>query len=275
MTNVKNAHDVNYLAGQIILSLKTERGKDKIYILVEGLNDRKVYKELFNNEKVRIEQANGKPHILLALDVLNKKTKQVIGICDADFYHLSKDSSQICNLFFTDYHDIEMTMLSVDDVLSSVLIKYDLQDEAQEILQKALENATFIGYIRWFNEEHKVGLRFSGLGLGNFVVQGDRNACLDRRNYLLELNKRSKDITKDISDSDIDNFKTDHYTDDIFNLCNGRDVVTIIALMIGKSTSYKKICAELRQSFNVEHFRKTRLYSDILRWQAETGFIIL
>jgi hypothetical protein len=202
----------------------------------------------------------------------------VIGICDADFNHLENKSPSIGNLFFTDYHDIEMTMLSFDDVLTNVLTEYELQNDMRDIRKKALDIARFIGYIRWFNETNRMNLDFDRFRPHTFIMSGDSNFYLNKDKYLLALNKRSKDKSRDVTHDDINNFEKNHYTNDIFNLCNGHDVTNVIALMIKKiekTITDDIFCAGLRQSFNFGHFRKTRLYADIFEWQGKTGLIVL
>jgi hypothetical protein len=261
---------------QIILSLNSDIGNDIVYILVEGRDDCKIYIKLFDEKNVNIEYVpGGKGSVSAALNELNKRTKQIIGICDADFNHLQKTLSPIHNLFFTDFHDIEITMLSFNGVLSNTLTEYRLQENINEILQVALEEAKVIGYIRWLNEIEIIKLNFDGLGLGRFIVPHDINAKLNLNDYINALDKRSKNKTKTLTFVDIKHFIQNYNTDDIFNLCNGHDVTAIIALMLDKKTSHDQFCSVLRASFNFQYFSKTKLYADILGWQTHYGFFVL
>jgi hypothetical protein len=271
MTNLKNAPNINTISGVIKSAFSTKRGRKKVFILVEGIDDRKVYPKFFDATKVKFVSTGGKKKLLAALEKSKQITKRVIGICDADFNHLENKSPSIENLFFTDYHDIEMTMLSFDDVVINVLTEYELADDMREIREKAIEKVNFIGYIRWFNETNMAKLDFYGLGLHNFIKSGDYNAYLDSDKYLLVLNKRSKNKLRDITTDDITNFQKEHHTDDVFNLCNGHDVTAIIALMIGdaKSQDKNRFCERLRLSFNSHHFRKTKLYANISEWETQ------
>jgi len=260
---------------QIILSLNSDIGKDLVYILVEGINDCKTYRRLFYQNKTNIEYVNGKGQVSIALNELNNITKQVIGICDADFCHLEKNLPNIHDLFFTDFHDIEMTMLSIDGVLNDVLIECELQNSTEEILQKALEEAQIIGYVRWLNQVDKIKLRFEGLGLGGFVAPHDINAHLDIEAYLYALNKRSNNKTKEVTSIDIKIFFHKNNTLDFYNLCNGHDVTAVIALIVGSKISHEHFCTILRASFNTNYFSKTILYENIKKWQNKYGFAIL
>jgi hypothetical protein len=116
---------------QIIMSLNSDVGRNLVYILVEGPDDCRIYPKFFDESKSSIEYVGGgKEQVLIALEELNKNTLQVLGVCDADFAHLEKKSQMITNLFLTDYHDIEMTMLSFQDVLENIFVEYRLQNQA-------------------------------------------------------------------------------------------------------------------------------------------------
>lgn len=101
----------------IRLSLNTPKGSQTIWVLVEGEDDCKIYPKFFDQTKSKVEYINGgKERLMTALKVLSQETNQVIGIRDADFLHLEKLPIPSLPLFYTDYHDIEMTMLSFEGV---------------------------------------------------------------------------------------------------------------------------------------------------------------
>jgi len=260
---------------QIIFSLNSEEGKNLVYVLVEGKDDCKVYAKLFDTKMTNIEYVHGKGSVSVALNELNNITGQIIGVCDADFNHLRNTLPPIHNLFFTDYHDIEMTMLSFNEVLNNVLTEYGLQENTQAILQKALEETKIIGYLRWFNEIDIIKLDFDGLGLGRFIVPHDIDIQLNINDYLDALNKRSNNKIRTLTVADIKHFIQNNNTNDLFNLCNGHDVTTLIALIINKNISQKHFCSVLRASFNIRYFQKTELYANILKWQTHYRFSVL
>jgi len=274
--NLQNSLSAIDTIDQIRLSINSDLGKNMVYVLVEGTNDCKIYPKFFDKNKTSVEYVHGgKGQVLIALNELNKITKQVISICDADFNHLQNIVPYTNNLFFTDYHDIEMTMLFIDGVLNDALTEYKLQNNSSAILRKALEEAQIIGYIRWHNEIDVIKLDFKGMGLGHFVMPHDINAHLDVDIYLNALNKRSKNKTKVITCTEVNNFILTHNTDGLFNLCNGQDVTALISLIIGSGISHENFCSILRASFNINYFRKTKLYANILKWQTDHGFLIL
>jgi hypothetical protein len=273
---VKNSLGSEDFIDQIILSLNHDDGRSLVYILVEGVYDRRLYPKFFDEGKASVECVGTKEHVCEVLARLNNKTtKKAIGICDADFNHLQNMSPHIQNLYFTDFHDIEMTMLSIDGVLNDALTEYGLQNNVSTILQKALGETQIIGYIRLLNQIDVIKLDFGRMGLGKFITPHNIDAHLDIDAYLCALNKRSNNKTRALTSADITLFIQKCKGMDLFNLCNGHDVTTLIALIIGKSTSPENFCAVLRASFNIHYFSRTKLYADILKWQIKHGFTIL
>jgi len=119
----------NDKANDIRLSLNTPSGSKIVWVLVEGEDDGKIYPKFFDTSKAKVEYVNGKTSLIEALEILTQETKQVVGIADADFLHLNKLYPQVKNLFYTDYHDIEMTMLSFEDVRDNLLTEYFMLEE--------------------------------------------------------------------------------------------------------------------------------------------------
>ena len=263
----------------IRLSLNSDEGSKIVWILVEGEDDCKIYPKFFDETKAKVEFVNGgKGQLMIALNILNQETKQVIGIQDADFLHLDKKYPPITNLFFTDFHDIEITMLNFDGVLCNLLTEYRMQDKKDAVWQNVLHEASFVGYVRWYNETMKCsdenfkGLNFRGIGYGDYL-----DGCkitLNRQHFLDKLNERT-DREETVTKDDIENFIAQHRTTDVLNLCNGHDVTKMLSLIIGSRLSYKQLGKHIRLSFQLNHFEKTELCAKIYNWQSHNGYKIL
>jgi hypothetical protein len=261
----------------IRLSLNNPAGCSIIWILVEGEDDCKIYPKFFNGTNARVEFVNGgKEQLTIVLNTLTKETKQVIGIQDADFLHLEKNYPAVTNLFYTDYHDIEITMLSFDDVIYNLFTEYRMQDKRNDTWRNILQESSYIAYIRWYNEKKKCKILFSGLKYGsNLTEVSDGKISLKIPNLLRELNIRSKHKTEELTDENIDSFIDGNKTDDLLNLCNGHDVTALLSLIVGGQVSHTEFCRHLRLSFTILHFSQTKLYSEIVGWQTRYGYSIL
>ncbi|GHU40812.1 hypothetical protein FACS1894190_08150 [Spirochaetia bacterium] len=278
--SLKDCTDAKDKIDEISLALKHEGGKKYIYVLVEGDYDRRIYEKFFNASTSKVEfVSGGKGQVIIVLQNLSN-TGHVIGICDADFKHLEHNYPAISELFLTDQHDIEMTMISFDDVLTNALTEYHLQTQMISIKQNAIQEAVFIGYVRWFNEKNACEVVFKGLGLYNFTSSIDgKNIIMNNTGLLTELNKRQKNKTVVMTYQIIANFINSNTVNDYLLLCNGHDVVKILASIINLSftpkISNKDFEKSLRHSFLLTHFHKTKMYSNIFAWQSSKGVTIL
>ena len=261
----------------IRLSLRSDVGSKIVWILVEGEDDCKIYPQFFEEKKTKVEFVNGgKGQLSIALNTLSVETEQVIGIQDADFLHLEKSYPVIKNLFYTDYHDVEIMMLSFDNVICNLFSEYCLTERREDIWQNVLQEASQVAYIRWFNEKNNCKIRFSGLKYGDNLTEIENGKLSVKYQDLLQiLNERSKNKTQLLTNENIDVFITTNRTDDLLNLCNGHDVTALLSLIIGGQVSHREFCRHLRLSFTIQHFSQTKLYSDILNWQINHGYAIL
>jgi hypothetical protein len=274
-----NSLDVNFTVDDIISSLNSPMGQRCFYIMLEGQDDCMVYPKFFDGEEKTIVEyvyGDGKGRVLRALELLKGKTKRVLGICDADFRHLEQDYPAMPNLFFTDCHDIEMTMLKDNKTLINAFTEYLVQDKAKEILQTAIDALIFAGYTRWYNDKNKTGLKFKKLSIASYY----KTKIFDSSSFLDKLNERSPNEKACISVDDINDFETINKTTDYFNLCNGHDVVSLIVAIIqtyphNKTISKEGFCSVLRASFTLDSFKKTKLYATISKWQEKNGYNIL
>lgn len=265
----------NDKANDIRLSLNTPSGSKIVWVLVEGEDDGKIYPKFFDASKAKVEYVNGKTSLIEALEILTQETKQVVGIADADFLHLNKLYPRVKNLFYTDYHDIEMTMLSFEDVRNNLLTEYQLQDKQQIIWQNVLEEASYIGYIRWYNDINDNKINFSGIGYGKIADLVDEKLKLQKPLLLDELNQRSPNKERILTDETVNTFIETNSTDDSMNLCSGHDVAAFLSLIIGSRTTPKGVETALRLSFNIQHFSKTKLYKQLQEWQNQNSFQII
>ena len=274
--NLQGCSNPRDAVGQIHLSLNSPIGKSLVYILVEGTYDCRLYSKFFNTQNASIEfVGGGKGQVINALELLKNITQKVFGICDADFRHIENDCSNISNLFFTDCHDIEMTMLHTAGVLQNVLAVYNEAKNTEVIMNKALELADFPAYTRFYNEKQSVKIDFSRVKLGDVITPHGITATLNAPEYIQKLNSRSRNKTRTITDHEIREFMAATPIEDKFNLCNGHDVTEIVALMLGGKTDHKNFCLNIQISFKYDDFKKTRLYTGILAWQSDNSYNVL
>ena len=251
-----------------------------VFILLEGDSDIKLYRKLFNEKSTKIfSLPGGKNSLERGLAELFEKFPLVIGIRDADFFHLEKKSAMVANLFLTDHHDMEMVMVASDDTFGSVAFEYfDHNSEKHVDLRSQLLSATsFVGYLRWFNELNDAAFIFMNFPFGEFY--NHKSMEFDEVGFIHMLLKRSPDAKiKDVAYilEQVNCLREiDH---ELFQLCNGHDFIKVMALQTKnnarKGVDHEQISSAFRMAFSIQHFRNTKLFLDTSTWAASQSVTI-
>ena len=266
---------------EIRLLIKHPQNKNKVFILLEGKTDIKLFRKIFSNDYTDVSSLNGKDKVIKALETLHSENfTQVIGIKDADFEYLDTTPS-INNLFLTDYHDMEIEMVE-SDALNSIINEFS-SNECHSLLLNNLKNNMYdisleIGYARWHNEKEKTKngnhiLRFDGLNFNNFINVEKCKISFKMDIFLDTLLKHSNNTS--ISDlelkSEINKLKV--LSKNKLQISNGHDLTKLISMLFSikdncdKSNINKdKIEESLRLSYNIEYFKNTKLFDNLNNW---------
>jgi hypothetical protein len=273
MENNSSPHRTrNYqgIVNAVLIYLRAPTTSAQAAVLVEGPDDAKIYRKFLNQNTARIFACGGKDDLQRALPELSAKTEYVLGIRDADFYHLENVEPEYPNLFLTDYHDIEMTILYFEEVRRALFSEYYRGNNFAGIdlvWDATVKKASFVGYIRWFNEKNDYKIVFDGLFYRTDYGDDIEQLLLD------QLNEQSPDKKVSIAKETINDFIINHRTDDIFNLCNGHDVTALLVRALNINS--KQLATALRLSFHHEQFVRTDLYQKLLAWQTHHSMAVL
>jgi hypothetical protein len=281
-STLKSNLDATYTINLFRLSQNSPAGQGLIWVFVEGDDDCKIYPKFFQPDKCKIEQVHGGcVQLEKALSELQEYTDIVIGIRDADFCHLLNNYSNLPNLFYTDCHDIEMTIIRNDTAFTNIFFEYHLQTESINIRQNILEEASFVGYIRYYNEINNCSINFEGLSFGNICTRNLNNKLRLQKNDLIQmLNLRSPDKTCEILEDVLNQFIQSSNVTDLYQLVNGHDFIKLLQCRINfiitqQKVSDKVVAKSLRASYQIEHFRNTQLYNQLVSWQNSHGYDII
>lgn len=195
MASLRECVESQDLKAEIRLSLRSKPGRDKIWILVEGIDDEKVYSKFFRKDRVKIKEVPGSCLMIeTVVPELNDESGQVIGIKDADFIRLHGETVLHGAIFITDQHDLEMMMLKSDRVLENIDAEYSPGVDIFDIRNEILNQASFIGYIRWFNDTNQLQICFKGISHGSFY---DGDGGYKKEECVSDLNLRSSNKTRE------------------------------------------------------------------------------
>jgi hypothetical protein len=266
----------NYIANQIRL-LRTQSQYTGSFLIAEGDTDARVWKNLVNSTKCRVENAQNKDNAVKVLNILEQDNfAGVLAVVDADFDILEGSLPFSQNLLFTDTHDLE-TMLLKSPALEKVLLEHGseakINNFAKDIRQTLLESAEVIGYLRWASLKFNYCLKFEGLAFNKFV--DDKTLALNESQFIQTVKNNSQKPGLDEPEirANMDSLKTD--TQDMWYICCGHDMIAILSIALCKalgSCNSKEVEPNvlekyLRVAYESAHFRETKLYRSIQTWE--------
>ena len=283
MTSIRDSETLNTKLSEIRLSIKHPKNKGKVFIILEGNTDIKLFRKLFSSEYTDTTGIQGKDNVEEALIILEQEEYiKIFGIVDADFSHLEKGYKDIPNIFLTDHHDGEVMMIN-SPALNSVVCELSsekcLEILVENIKSNIFECASYIGYSRWFHEKEsklteKYILKFDGLDFKKFITIKKCQIFFDKNKFLDTIIEYStqKDLTANDLSNKIKNLK--QKSEDYLQICNGHDLTKLLSLILFGNINQKKVESSLRIAFNIEYFKETYLYKNIREWATENNYQI-
>jgi len=266
----------NAVVNDIRLEIRHPSGRDKVWMVVEGIDDQRLFNKFFDRKHVQIKISHGGVSMVKPIvDILLKETTRILGIRDADFLHLEQNSrTPEPHIFLTDYHDIEMMLLACDKAYQSVYAAYcDNKKEPELLRENILKSIAFIGGLKWLNISGVLGLCFEDLGLAGFF-DGEK-ILLDEEKYLFVVMQRSKKKKREVLKEEVMEKIKD--INDFLNLCNGHDFQKALALYINAHSDKAKIKEDaISKAFQVayrfEDFQESELFKQLKVWADNQGF---
>lgn len=264
---------------ELRLDIAHPKSKGKVFVLLEGESDVKLYRKLFNNDICKIETIpGGKISLEKGLEVLNDIYQLIIGIRDADFLHLEGKKSQFPNLFLTDYHDYEIMMASESQCHCSIFVEHTAinANEHNTTFERLLNSIRFLGYFRWYNEIENLEFNFKGLEINQLFNK--TTFTIDENTLIKKVverspNAKNKDLEQ-VFDAVQQLYDTKH---DLSQVCNGHDFMKVMAHFCSsshKGINEKEMATYFRIAYTQEMFQKTKLFKDTADWANQHNCMI-
>lgn len=255
--------------------------KDKVVIAVEGDSDLRLVIKLFNSQ-TKIEPMQGKLKLLsLDSELYNVFSRNLIAIKDSDFDHLNGIDPPHKNVFLTDKHDIEMTMVDseiIESVLAEYISKAENYDElcdGQSLINKLTENLKDYSYIKWKNDVDNGLINFNAVRMKELGIAGNPLSIADTLNVIYSKDCNNRGEVVRLSQVDIELFKEEHPCEDLAQLVCGHDfcgsMVEWIRNIPESLSSISKDGLEgiIRMIYSPDKFYTTNLYRNIHAWELE------
>jgi len=260
----------------------------KVMILVvEGSSDEKAFRKFVACLDSEFIIAWGKDNVLGAMTILDDEgVVGVLGIVDADFWHLDGKSPSSLNVIVTDEHDIEMMMIRsksfahfITEVASRTKLEKFLANlDVRDIRDILLERALLIGHLRRYSHTEKLNLQFNCLKFDTFI---------DRETISLNLEKLIEVVLALTSNSELDTGVVigqvcelaEGFSADPYQVCCGHDVIVILSIGLRKCIGSKSkegakpevLESQLRMSYDSDCFRQTQLFRAARDWESRNA----
>ncbi len=257
------------------------------FLVLEGDTDARLFKRFTDSVWCRIMPAFGKDMALKVLEILNKeKFPGVLVVVDAEFWHVEGKALGVSNLLVTDTHDLETMILKSSDCLDRLLDEYGkwkiLEALETSVIDMLLEGARPVGYLRWLcQQDGGLRIRFRDLDVESIV---EVHSLKIHPEKLLKSVMAQCVTIEDRDGMDTRSLKSNlnklmKKTCDLWQICNGHDIMKILAVGLRKffgNPKAKNLCAEqvesnLRMAYDYGHFQQTNLFLAILKWQTENS----
>lgn len=281
MHSVKNSINQDSQTAALVQMFRTDLYSEKIIVVVEVDDDRRLFSRFFKAETAHVFPIGGNVQFPTILDQLNRRYEsRFIILKDADFDHLNKKNNYpYSNLFLTDTHDAE-TMMINDDTIRNICCEYSCPIHPSEFIEKLYQDLEAFSYLKWYNSANNIRLNFKVLKLTD-IYAGDNPTEFE--NILLKLYANDANKSKSrITIEEIQIFYISHKEGGIEPrlLINGHDfceamVVALIKMKVQGNVKKKDVSRCLRSSYTFDHFKETKMFEDIYKWNMECPLDIL
>ena len=274
-----NKSDITYQdkLNELRLDISHPNSRGINFIFVEGETDIRLFRKFFNLEKCKVENIpGGNSKLEECVETLINIYPLIIGIRDSDFIRLEEILYNKKNMFLTDFHDMEVSMLNHEPILNSLVFEYSElpKDKHIELREKVVESIINVGYLKWLNFKENLEFELtSGFqDLVSFVNQDiDFNQYLDR---IISKSKNARLTSKEVILVKINELRA--LKPDKMQLTNGHDLLNIFAKYFREECQQKGLSGEnlacsIRMLFNLNFFTETKLYDELVNWQVESA----
>lgn len=268
MTSIDRARTPRTQAQEVKMILASLK---KVLVIVEGKDDQKLYRKVFDSNATLFFTATGCYHFEEIIKANSKSQDKFIIIKDSDFEGVLGNKFDAPNLFRTDGHDAEMMTISDsfwDSFKDEFLNGEDKKLAEVKSVDKAIENLSFC---KLYNVDKNLSLEF--LPTGKFY---DGKAPVDLSKCISTVNSHSSNRAKKKLDVEVlKNYKKKYFDIDYKDLTNGHDMCDAIIYkykeMMNKSFKLQTLCSLIRMKYTYEDFQKTRLYAELVKWSEKNN----
>lgn len=274
MSTVTSSLTPNSVVTRIEMIMGHTSFREKVMIVVEGADDKKVYGRFFDKDHVIVYPFGGCDNFELLLTSLNPQFgHQLAVIKDADFEHIMGYDYTFPNLFRTDVHDAEAMMMTdaFYEVLSAEFLDGD--DYLLSEMMKVHEELLPLSWLKLTCRVKNRKIDFASFSVHKYY-QG--NNTVDIAKCAEVLSVKPENIAEGVpTQAEVNDVMTTYGGVSSMQLNNGHDLCYGFAYKYKalkgsrKEISIDSLMKVLRTSFTMTQFSQTQLYSNIKDWAAQ------
>ena len=252
--------------------------KGKVFIVVEGPDDIKLFQKFINPEKCDLHSIpGGKLKLEQCVKDLVGTYKLLIGIRDADFLHLEEHVYTNPNIFLTDQHDAEMMIISVAEIFSDLCFEFTSLPRNNHLdFRNTIFKILFeLNCLKLLNIKEKLELNFKPRFIELLSIDEYR---IDIETYLSwVIGKTTTGNTYDKAALFSKIYALKDKNTDPLQLSNGHDFIEVFAKYARKNNNtikYETVSHALRMRYTFDHYKTTNLYRETLNWANNNNCVI-
>jgi hypothetical protein len=262
---------------ELRLDISHPNNRGTAFVLLEGDSDIRLFRKLFNIENCKVESIpGGKIKLEECVGELTNVYPLIIGIRDADFINLGDQPYSKTNMFLTDFHDMEMMLVSENDVFSALVFEFSslTQDKHIETRKNIISTIEQISLLKWLNDKENLEYKFE-VGFQDLISFA--NLEIDFNQYFSRVLSKSPNARlTDISTVQEKLAALRESNPNSFQLCNGHDFLKALSQFLrevgdGKALGDDSISSSLRIAFTLEHYKQTTLFSNTKKWSEDNN----
>ncbi|WP_455586679.1 DUF4435 domain-containing protein [Bacteroides sp.] len=276
MNSILQSLQPSSVVAGVVQMLRSPKLCNKILVIVEGEDDKKLYSCFFREDTAYLYSLGGCLQMEAVLSGCNPVYElRYIILKDADFDHLNRIVYAYPNLFLTDTHDAETMMLN-EDCMKKLCYEHlclDFPSFESDIFRDLAP----LSYIKWYSSANCLKINFDIIKISNLY---NGTNPIDLSFCIQTIYSNAANVAKArIVEQDILEFMEAHADIDPLLLSNGHDICECIAIKLKSmgsgNVSRNEIPRSLRLMYSMELFKQTSMYEQIVNWEVNNNCEIL
>ena len=264
------------------MALMSPSGMSKVWVLLEGEADLKVFGAFFSEQTVSVKQAmsdTGHGGYKIVEDIVSAVSREfpaaaILGIRDRDYtpYH-NPSYSMPENVFATDRRDLEMMLAERPSVRVQLALKLPGFETVENKIMPILRH---MGYSRAYASCNHRRCQFDDIFKASRIWSDVTHDFHDNwKSYCSTSFQTHLGVPPDALDS----FIAEHHLheESKYDICRGHDYVAYLSKAMVKTATYSEgfIYEVLYTTYSRTDFTQSKLYASIKAWQQARGVVVV